>query len=67
VRRDGPRSQEARRREHDQRGKDTDERDETGVQPDVDGPVVCLGPHAHQTPEKPRFFGRPAASNHQIE
>jgi hypothetical protein len=61
VRRDGPRRQEAGCR------KDTDERDETGVQADVDGPVVCLGPHARQTPEKPRFFGLPVASNHQIE
>ena len=67
VRRDGPRRQEPGCREHGQRGKDTDERDETGVQPNVDGPVVRLGPHAHQTPEKPHFFGRPVASNHQIE
>ena len=67
VGRDRPRRQEASCREHDQRGKDTDERDDAGVQPNVDGPVVGLGPHAHQTPEKHHFFWRPVASNHQIE
>jgi hypothetical protein len=67
VRRYGPRRQEAGCRKHDQRGKDTDERDNAGVQTDVDGPVVGLGPHAHQTPAKPRFFGRPFTSNPQFE
>jgi hypothetical protein len=64
---DRPRRQEAGCREYDQRGNDTDERDDAGVQPNIDGPVVRLGSHAHQTPEKPRIFGRPVASNHQIE